>query len=106
MSNSRAKGLVYQTVFQDSVKKLEGIFTFPCHEGKWRGCTAPLIPNLSILGRWVMNVTPQPPYPHEITHISTKYGAMWAPEPVWAFGDEKGLLSLPKLEPGIFRPVA
>ena len=51
MSNSRAKGLVYQTVFQDSVKKLEGIFTFPCHEGKWRGCTAPLIPNLSILGR-------------------------------------------------------
>jgi len=53
-----------------------------------------------------MNVKPKLPYPHERTHIPAKYEAVWAPEPVWTFEDEKNLLSLPKLEPGIFQPVA
>ena len=35
-----------------------------------------------------------------------KYEAVWAPESVWIFGVEKNLLSVPKLEPGIFQLVA
>jgi hypothetical protein len=45
---------------------------------------APLILNLGSRWRWVVNFTPWPLYPWEITPVPIELEARWAPWPVWS----------------------
>jgi len=51
----------------------------PCRHRGWSKGLAPLIRNLHVRWRWVINATTPPLYPREGTHGRD---AGWAPEPV------------------------
>jgi hypothetical protein len=39
--------------------------------------------NLGARWKWVVNITPQPLYPQEITPVTIQKEAGWTPEQVW-----------------------
>jgi hypothetical protein len=54
----------------------------------------------------LVNFTPWPLYPREITPIGVKREAEQAVELVWSFGKQTKLLHLPGFELQFFQPVA
>jgi hypothetical protein len=59
--------------------------------------TAPLILSLDTRLRWVVNFTPKPLYPREITPVPNEEEAEWAPQQVWEFW--RRLKPLPGFDP-------